>query len=83
LEFEIAYAPAAGGFLQQIRGPSAAYLKQKIETLTSEPEKQGNPGTGELARYWELISAGQYQVLYTINRKLKKVTIVSISLIFP
>jgi len=50
----------------------------KIESLETKPDRKGKRLLSPLDRYFCLNILGQYQIIYTVNRKLKKVTLVSV-----
>ena len=42
-------------------------IRDRIDGLAEEPEKQGKPLTGELTGYWSLRAVGQrYRIIYRI-----------------
>ena len=43
-------------------------IRDRIDGLAEEPEKQGKPLTGELTEYWSLRAVGQrYRIIYRIE----------------
>lgn len=56
-------------------------LRDRIDGLAAEPEKQGKPLTGELAGYRSLRAVGQrYRVIYRVDRGEIVVLVVGVGL---
>ena len=56
-------------------------IRDRINSLIHEPEKQGKPLTGELAGYRSLRAVGQrYRVLYRVEREKVIVYIVALGI---
>ena len=44
-------------------------IRERIDSLSNEPEKQGKPLTGDLARYRSLRAVGQrYRIIYQVEK---------------
>jgi len=56
-------------------------LRDRIDGLAQEPEKQGKPLTGELAGYRSLRAVGQrYRIIYRIEEDQVQVLVVAIGM---
>jgi len=56
-------------------------IRDRIDDLAHEPEKQGKPLTGELIGYRSLRAAGQrYRIVYKVDRTKVLVLIVALGL---
>ena len=56
-------------------------IRDRIDGLAHEPEKQGRPLTGELSGYRSLRAAGQrYRIIYRVERAKVVVLILTIGL---
>lgn len=56
-------------------------IADRIDGLTSDPEKQGKPLRGELSEYRSLRAAGQrYRVLYSVEKDRLIVAVVAIGI---
>jgi mRNA interferase RelE/StbE len=56
-------------------------IADRIESLSSEPEKRGKPLSGELQGYWSLRAAGQrYRIIFRIERNRVLVYVIAIGI---
>lgn len=56
-------------------------IRDRIDGLTHDPDKQGKPLTGELAGYRSLRAVGQrYRVIYRVERQRIVVLVVALGL---
>ena len=56
-------------------------IRDRIDGLTHEPDKQGKPLTGELAGYGSLRAVGQrYRIVYQVERQRVLVLILMVGL---
>lgn len=56
-------------------------IRERIDTLKEEPEKQGKPLTGELTAYRSVRAVGQrYRIIYKVERDKILVFIVSVGI---
>ena len=54
-------------------------IRDRIDALVSDPEKQGKPLTGELSGYFSLRAVGQrYRIIYQIERTKVLVFVVAL-----
>jgi mRNA interferase RelE/StbE len=56
-------------------------IRERIDSLSNEPEKQGKPLTGDLARYRSLRAVGQrYRIIYQVEKNKVLVLVVALGI---
>lgn len=56
-------------------------IKERIDGLAKDPDKQGKPLTGDLARYRSLRAVGQrYRIIYRVDKDKVLVLVVAIGI---
>ena len=56
-------------------------IRERIDGLANEPEKQGKPLTGDLARYRSLRAIGQrYRIIYRVEKDKILVLVVALGI---
>jgi mRNA interferase RelE/StbE len=78
MRYKIEITPLAIELLSEIKDKREQQgLKQRIEKLTSEPEKQGKALSGKLKGYRSIRALGQrYRIVYRVDRSAITVLIV-------
>ncbi len=78
MQYKIEITPLAIELLSKIKDKREQQgLKQRIEKLTSEPEKQGKALSGKLKGYRSVRALGQrYRIVYRVDRSTITVLIV-------
>ena len=69
MRWQVGLTPNARGMLEEIQDRRVREkIRDRIDGLAEEPEKQGKPLTGELAGYRSLRAVGQrYRIIYRIE----------------
>ena len=82
LSYRIVIAPSAWKMLAGISDRRVREkIRDRIDGLAHEPEKQGKPLTGELAGYRSLRAAGQrFRIIYRVERRQVLVYVVALGI---
>ena len=82
MTYQILIEPVALEALAEIADRRAQeQIRDRIDDLRHEPEKQGKPLTGELAGYRSLRAVGQrYRIIYQVERQRVLVLILMVGL---
>ncbi len=82
MTYQIVLAPVAFEMLAQVRDRRVqGVLKDRIDGLAREPEKQGKPLLWELAGYRSLHAVGQrYRIVYRVERDRVRVLVIAVGL---
>ncbi len=82
MTYRIFIEPFALKMLAQIRDRRVQEkIRDRIDGLAREPEKQGKPLTGELSGYCSIRAVGQrYRIIYEIRRQKLLVLVVALGI---
>ena len=82
MTYQVIITPVALKMLGEMRDRRVREkIRDCIDGLTEEPEKQGKPLTGELAGYRSLRAVGQrYRILYRVERDQVQVLVVALGI---
>lgn len=82
MKYQIIIQPAALRMLREISDRRIQEkIKERIDALALEPEKQGKPLLGELVTYRSVRAVGQrYRIIYRVERNRVLVFIVAVGL---
>jgi mRNA interferase RelE/StbE len=82
MEYKIEFIPLAIKLLTKIKDQrEQKALRQKIEKLKIEPEKQGKPLTGQFKGYRSIRAVGQrYRIVYRVDQDRIIVVIVGVGM---
>jgi len=82
LIYRVILAPAAREMLARISDRRVRdKIRERIDSLSHEPDKQGKPLTGELAGYRSLRAVGQrYRILYCVEKEQVAVFVVALGI---
>lgn len=80
--YRVILAPAAREMLARISDRRVRdKIRERIDSLSHEPDKQGKPLTGELAGYRSLRAVGQrYRILYCVEKEQVAVFVVALGI---
>ena len=82
MKYQIVIAPAALKMLKDISDRRVLEkIRDKIDALAEDPDKQGKPLTGELVGYLSVRAVGQrYRIIYRVEEKKILVFVVAVGL---
>ncbi len=82
MRYEIVISPSALEMLRRISDRRIRErIRDRINALAEDPEKQGKPLTGELSGYRSLRAVGQrYRILYRVEREKILVYVVALGI---
>jgi mRNA interferase RelE/StbE len=82
MEYEIEFIPLAIELLKKVKDQrEQKALRQKIEKLKIEPEKQGKALTGQFQGYRSIRAVGQrYRIVYRVDKDKIVVVIVGMGM---
>lgn len=80
--YKVVIQPAALHMLERIADRRIQNkILERIEQLSTDPDKRGKPLTEELKGYWSLRAVGQrYRIIYRIEKGLIEVIVIAIGL---
>ena len=82
MSYRIVIAPLALNMLGRITDRRIQEgIRDRIDGLAADPDKQGKPLTGDLAGYRSLRAVGQrYRIIYRVEREQVRVLVVALGL---